>query len=127
MNETPTARQQYRVTTDYQTKYPDPIVMRAGDPLQVGKADEDNPAWVWCTAPDGRSGWVPRTYFAQEGESGTALRDYAATELNVRAGEMLIGGVEESGWMWATNAEGRAGWVPLTHVERVAGGDAGGG
>jgi hypothetical protein len=99
MDETPTAKQQYRVTADYQTQYPDPIVMRAGDPLQVGQADADNPAWVWCTGPDGRSGWVPRAYFARDGAAGRALRDYEATELNVRVGEVLTGGEEESGWV----------------------------
>jgi hypothetical protein len=107
----------YKVLTDYQTQYPDPIVMRAGDPLQVGEADADNPAWVWCTGPDGRSGWVPRAYFAWDGAAGRALRDYAATELNVRVGEVLTGGEEESGWVWAANAQGQKGWVPMTHVE----------
>src|SRR4051812_45569790 len=116
MAENQAGPRRYRVTTDYETHYPDPIVMRAGDPLQVGKVDEENPAWVWCTGPDGRSGWVPRTYFSQDGTRGTALRDYAATELSVHAGDDLLSAIEESGWIWATGADGRAGWVPLTHV-----------
>jgi len=33
--------------------------VRAGDPVTVGRRDTTWPEYVWCTGPDGRSGWVP--------------------------------------------------------------------
>jgi hypothetical protein len=37
-----------RVVADYKVAYPDPLVVRAGDVLNVGKEDPDYPGWVWC-------------------------------------------------------------------------------
>ena len=109
-----------RVVGDYEAVYPDPIVMRAGETLSVGESDTEYASWVWCTGQGGKSGWVPEAYIEQSGDVGVALRDYAATELSVRVGETLTIGVEESGWIWATNSRGGSGWVPAANVERLA-------
>lgn len=45
------------------------------------------PGWWWCTAPDGRSGWVPVDLLRRHGAEGEVLEDYDATELTVRLGE----------------------------------------
>ena len=63
---------------------------------------------------------VPKAYIEQSGDGGVALRDYAATELSVWAGEKLTISNEESGWVWATNSHGRSGRVPATNIERLA-------
>lgn len=112
----------YWVRSDYQAQYPDPIHMQAGDEIEVSdKQDlwDKRPewVWVWCTNRQGKSGWVPKGYFAQHGTTGTALRDYAATELTVHAGEEVAVEQEESGWAWCTNSQGQSGWVPLTYIE----------
>ncbi len=108
----------YRVVADYRAAYPDPIVMRAGERLRVGETDEDNDAWVWCTGSSGKSGWVPVAYLRLDGEAGTALCDYSAVELSVRAGETLNVLEEEAGWVMARDQRGRSGWVPLENLER---------
>lgn len=99
---------------DYTATYPDPITVRAGDQLRIGQADTDWPAYVWCTGPDGRDGWMPARFFRQEtADHGVALRDYSAKELSVKAGEPVILVEEAGGWWWATNAAGVSGWLPL--------------
>jgi uncharacterized protein YcsI (UPF0317 family) len=111
---------QSRVTSSYTATYPDPIVMRAGDPLTVGAFDVDWPAFVWCIAADGRSGWVPDRMIARgEGDQGTALADYSAAELTIAADEIVTIEAEEGGWMWVTDREGRSGWVPEGHLGPV--------
>ena len=109
----------YRVATDYRAAYPDPIAMKAGEKLRVGERDEDNDAWVWCTGSSGKSGWVPVADVRQDGDAGTALRDYSAAELSVRVGEELTVLDEEAGWVWARDPRGRFGWVPLENLERT--------
>jgi len=99
--------------------YPDPLKVRTGETLRIGEVDEDNGAWAWCTGPSGKGGWMPRAYFEGDGENGTALRDYDATELSVEAGEELTVLEEEGGWVWARDSGGRFGWVPLECVEQV--------
>jgi len=110
----------YRIVSGHRATYPDPLKVHAGDALRAGDTDEDNDAWAWCTGPSGKSGWMPRVYFEGDGENGTALRDYDAVELSVDAGEELTVYRKESGWVWARDAAGRLGWVPLECVERVA-------
>lgn len=111
--------ERYRVVSDYRAAYPDPTNVRAGEALHVGETDEDNAAWVWCTGPSGKGGWMPRAYFEADGETGTALRDYDAMELTVEVGEELTILEEESGWVRVRNSQGRLGWVPVECVERV--------
>lgn len=106
-----------RVTADYEPAYPDPIIMAQGEELQVGKRDLDNEAWIWCTGQSGKSGWVPVRYIEQHGDRAIALRDYAATELSVRAGEELVVSNEENGWLWCTNGLGESGWVLIENVD----------
>jgi uncharacterized protein YgiM (DUF1202 family) len=96
--------------------YPDPIAIRAGDRLAVEERESEWAGWVWCTAPGGKSGWVPERYVERRGEGATALRDYDATELTVRAGEMVTATTHEAGWRWCTNARGDSGWVPDEHL-----------
>jgi hypothetical protein len=59
---------------------------------------------------------VPERYVERRGEGATALRDYDATELTVRAGEMVTATTHEAGWRWCTNARGDSGWVPDEHL-----------
>ena len=106
------------ILSEYTAIYADPIAVRRGDRLIIGQADTDWPAFVWCTGPDGRSGWMPAQFFEQDtAESGVALRDYSALELSVQADEHVTLVEEAGGWWWVTNATGLSGWVP---VERIA-------
>jgi hypothetical protein len=42
------------------------------------------------------------------------LRDYTAQELGVQAGAEVSLSEAIHGWVWAADAAGRAGWIPLT-------------
>jgi SH3-like domain-containing protein len=103
---------QCRVLADHVPAYPDPIAMCTGDVVALGRRDPEFPGWVWCTAADGRCGWVADAYLEVVGGEGIARREYSAAELAVRAGETVELVEEESGWAWVTAAGGRAGWVP---------------
>ena len=106
-----------RARTAWQTIYSDPVQVKAGEALAVEDRDSEWPGWVWCTHPDGRTGWVPLAWLDREGSRAVARRDYAATELAVEPGEELELLEYESGWHWARNAAGHLGWVPAANLE----------
>jgi hypothetical protein len=113
------------VLTAYASAYPKPLMLRAGDTLDLDPTDKLNserhknkwPEWLWCTAKDGTKGWVPENYVRVEGNTAFLLRDYNATELTVREGERLLVQFEESGWLWCRTALGLEGWVPKENTE----------
>jgi hypothetical protein len=112
----PARRRICRVISDYQSAYPDPLIISAGDRLRIGERKSEWPGWLWCTTQQGKDGWVPQAYVAREGNTGLALDDYDATELSVRAGEDLFAAQEESGWLWCTNQRDQSGWVPAENL-----------
>jgi SH3-like domain-containing protein len=97
----------------YSRVYQNPIAFSAGDQVQVGKPDPDNPEWVWCVGGDGREGWVHQSFLEVNGSGVAGTRDYNAIELSVSPGEQLEGFEVAAGWQWCRNAQGDAGWVPL--------------
>jgi uncharacterized protein YgiM (DUF1202 family) len=107
-----------RVLAEYQAAYPEPIVVRAGEVLVVGKEDPEYPGWIWCTDRNGKGGWVPDDCVERTGGSARARYDYAATELSASVGEELIMTKEKSGWAWCTNGNGQSGWLPVANLER---------
>lgn len=109
----------YRAVRDYQAAYSNPLAIRAGESVQVTDRTSEWPGWLWCENREGTGGWVPENYLQREGSRGEARRDYTAVELTVRAGEELLPAGEESGWAWCSNREGKSGWVPISHLERI--------
>jgi hypothetical protein len=106
-----------RVIAAYQSAHPDPLVIRVGEKLTVGKKESEWSGWVWCAKQNGKGGWVPEKYVELKGDICVARLDYDATELSVDIGDELIMGYEESGWIWCTNQHGQYGWVPADHLE----------
>lgn len=104
------------VIQEYRAQYTDPIVMRLGDVVTLGERDAEYPWWLWCTHPDGRSGWVHESFLSIEGSVGRALCDYSAKELTAIAGEVIELHEERGGWVRATKARGESGWLPADHV-----------
>jgi hypothetical protein len=110
-----------RVVELYRREFEDPIAVRAGDRVTVGRRDQQFPAWRWVTTGDGRSGWMAERYLELRGDDdGVALRDYDATELSVEAGDELAVLDEEGGWLWCESARGERGWVPAEVTEGPA-------
>ena len=109
----------YRVVADYRVAYPDPLVVRAGEELRVGEEDTDYRGWAWCTNLSGKGGWFPLNNIEWAGRVGRARDAYEATELSANAGDELVMSREESGWAWCTNRDGRSGWIPVAHLERL--------
>jgi len=107
-----------RVVADYTVSYPDPLVVRAGDLLNVGNEDADFPGWVWCEDRNGKGGWVPDDCIELGGERARARYDYAATELAATVGEELVVTKEKGGWALCINESGQRGWLPLANLGR---------
>ncbi len=103
----------YHAIKPWAVHYPDPIRGAAGDRLALGRRDDEYPGWVWATAADGRAGWVPENWLQVEGEQGILQRDYTAAELPMAPGDVVSGSLELNGWLWARNAAGEQGWVPM--------------
>lgn len=111
--------QTVRVIKAYHTPFPDPLIIKAGDKLDLSDRESGWPGWIWCTTSAGQSGWVPAAYVEPMGRLGLARRDYDATELSAEVGEELTVGNEESGWLWCADRLGRSGWIPVENVEGV--------
>ena len=112
------------VIKDYQAEFLDPIVVEAGEPFTVSEQTstwDNNPAWIWlwCTNQRGKSGWVPKNIIQPQSDDQTGIThtSYDARELSVTAGQELNIELEESGWFWCRNQQGKQGWVPISHIQ----------
>ena len=103
------------VVVDYDRPYPDPIVVRAGDPV-LPDAEQtkqtDFMGWTWCRGPDGREGWIPDSWINRDIQGWHMRRDYSALELSVRKGDRFHLDFSESGFIFGRDAAGEAGWLP---------------
>jgi hypothetical protein len=107
----------YRVQVPYETEFKQPLLLSRGERLHFERRATQWEGWLWCTTPDGKSGWVPEAWIDVEGDTCVMNQDYDATELTVAVGEELKAILTESGWLLATSASGQTGWVPLECVE----------
>ena len=96
-----------------------PLLVKAGDKLDLSDRESDWPGWIWCSTPAGKSGWVPAADVEPMGQIGLVRCDYDATELSAEVGEELIANDDESGWLRCANEHGQNGWIPIENVERV--------
>ena len=111
---------QYLVTKAWERHYPDPIAVRAGDPLVLdGRADNwDGHRWLWAQNAAGKEGWVPDAIVSGD-EPWFATQDYSAIELTVKPGQQLSGFMTMHGWAWCQDEDLARGWVPLSHLKEV--------
>ncbi len=107
---------QGRVIEAYTSQFSDPIIMRTGDALALGREDDEWPGWVWCTSSAGKSGWVPESFIQKQGQTGVARCDYDARELSVQIGDLLDLHELVNGWYRATDLSGQTGWVPERNI-----------
>lgn len=105
------------VVKPYERPYENPIAVTAEDPVVPDfEKRTDIEGWVWCTAKDNRSGWVPRNWLAQVDDIWRVNRLFNAIELTVVPGEQLDVAFEESGFFWAAKQNDEVGWVPCENV-----------
>ena len=109
----------YKVVTAYRSTCREPILLRRGERVHMGREYREDPewqGWVWCRAQNGRSGWVPQIVLTGNGAWGRVLEDYNAYELSVPPGEGLWVLRILNGWARARRDSGETGWVPLRNL-----------
>jgi len=106
-----------RIKLEHKIQYRNPLQVEASQRVKVAREDDQFPGWRWCTASDGREGWVPIELLSGEGAEATMQEDYSARELAVKPGEEVI--IEEArhGWLLVRNIGGERGWIPASNVE----------
>ena len=113
--------QEVVVGETYAAQYADPIALRQGDIVQVQRADAEFVEWLWCRGPDGKEGWVHRSFLSASSGHATAISDYSAKELTASEGER--GRLLEvlDGWALVELEGSRVGWVPerVLHTSNI--------
>lgn len=89
-----------RVVSSHESAYPDPIVVEAGDEIEVSERDTEWDGWLWCTDTTGREGWIPAAYITGRTGLVSCRADYTAAELTVAEGEFVMSHDAVGGWEW---------------------------
>ena len=108
-------KHQVTVINAHQRSYDDPLVLVAGEHVEITKQDvwDDKYLWLWCIGATGKEGWTPAAFLDVQDNDAIARCDYNALELTVAVGEELTLLQGESGWYWAEKQNGEQGWVPV--------------
>ena len=107
----------YIVIASHRSNYPNPIQFVKGETLVLGKRDTEYPGWVWVTTPSEKDGWAPEPLIERTSiNSGTALSEYTARELDTQVGDLVSCVKELHGWLWVEKENGESGWVPKESV-----------
>ncbi len=114
----------YLVIKAHRSEYPNPLNLKKSDRITVGdkyEGPEGWDGWYFCTIPGHTGGWVPQQIIRRlEGDTGLALEDFTSLELDVDAGDMLIGTRTLNGWVWCQHlTKGGEGWVPLENLQSI--------
>ena len=105
------------VVKPYERPYENPLAIAAeASVVPDFEKRTDIEGWVWCTAKDNRSGWVPSSWLVKGDGTRRVRHQFNAIELTVVPGEILDVTFAESGIFWATKQKGEAGWVPCGNV-----------
>jgi len=107
------------VIKNHKSEFPRPLVLKKGERLKANLEKTGFAGWIWCTATDRNSGWVPENFTERYGDDCRMLVDYDAAELSVTMGEELTVLSEESDWVWCINDKNKKGWVPLKNVKKL--------
>lgn len=116
----------YRVIKSHRSEAGEPLSFRQGDKLIAGEkyqGPEGWEGWYYCIGAAQTGGWVPRELIHWLDEKNVqALEDYSSKELDVDAGDVLVGDRQLNGWVWCRRpSDGAAGWVPLDNLQMEAG------
>ncbi|MBD8500034.1 SH3 domain-containing protein [Paenibacillus arenosi] len=112
----------YVVVTNHRTEYPNPLLLHKGQSITIGEkymGTEEWDNWYFCTTSDNENGgWVPGQLIEFRETQGIVLEDYSAKELNINAGENVVGLKELNGWVWCVRElNSEEGWVPKENLK----------
>jgi hypothetical protein len=112
---------QWMVISAHKSNFSNPIHFQAGNLVEVGKADDEFPGWIWVTTLDGNQGWAPIQYLwiDASGKNATANQPYSAQELDTRLAQVLKFHMELNGWGWVENEDHVFGWVPMIGIQPI--------
>ncbi len=111
----------YIVVKRYESQYPDPITVKKGEKVKLGKRYaglENWPNWIYChSLRTSKEGWVPEQIIRTKGEYGVLIANYTAKELDVEKGEQVTGERELNEWIWCRrDRDYEEGWVPKINL-----------
>lgn len=112
----------YRVTAPHRSEYPNPLVLKQGDPLTIGElyqGPENWDHWIYCSTAEHAGGWVPEQIIEHLPQAGTgrAMEDYSALEMDVDVDDRVRGNRVLNGWCWCLRPQdGAQGWVPTSKL-----------
>ncbi len=75
-----------RIRLEYKIQHQNPIQVRAGESVELGRAGDEDPSWLWCRAADSGEGRIVVELLQPHGPLAIVLRDYSAKELAVQPG-----------------------------------------
>jgi uncharacterized protein YgiM (DUF1202 family) len=107
----------YRVKDSYEPAFAEGLVINKGQKLRYERKPTEWAGWIWCTAENGQSAWVPESWVELGDEFCVLSRDYSSRELSIRTGEWIEVELVESGWAWVRNSRDESGWVPEDRIE----------
>jgi len=112
----------FRCRKTYQTPYPDSILFREGEQVDVGEEYDQDPTWngwIRCRGSENQEAWIPYQYLQIEDSLGVLLLDYDARELTLMVDEIVLVKEVVNGFGVAENQIGEIGWVPMNHLEAI--------
>jgi hypothetical protein len=102
----------FTANADYEEKDTQPLFLKPGDEVHVGRADHAWPGWVWASDAAGNDGYVPEEILRPLGDGRfCATAAFNPTVLTIRRGDPLESLSQIHGWHWCRNAQGNEGWV----------------
>lgn len=106
----------FRVLADYEVNDRHPLRAQPGDAATILHTDSTWPGWAWIETLD-TTGWAPLSHL-QSSLPGTTRfsKPFDGTELSAQKDAVLTAIAEESGWIFAQDAQLRRGWFPLFNL-----------
>ena len=109
---------QVKVIRTYTSEFPNPLKLKKGDIVIIDHSKDKHLGWKFCKT-NKNEGWIPKTYLNITGKSAKLNRDYDATELSLKEGQMLEVLCEESGWFWCKTEDSKYGWYPKEATKAI--------
>ncbi|MBK8984451.1 MAG: hypothetical protein IPM38_19555 [Ignavibacteria bacterium] len=112
--------EKFVVIKSYRTKFPEPLILEAGDEVVLGEEEKEEKwkGWIRAESEKGK-GWMPVQILeiSQDKTRGKVLENYTAQELDADEGDELIIIKSLNGWSWAENiSANKEGWIPDENI-----------